>query len=291
MGSDVKKAFGAKRDELLWFEPEQLTLVTDPKHPLYDERIHLPLQENLVRNIMVKGVLKAILVRRNGEEDGKPIVEVVDGRQRVRHALEANKRLKKEGKALVRVPAMRKRGEDGDIFGMMVSANEFNQADDVVTKAKKLQRFLDFNGGSKEEAAVVFGVTAQTIRNLLAVLECAPPVLRALAQGEIPATVVRDFAKMSRDKQVLALAAMRKQGVTKGAVAKVAARASRQDRALPSKDGGGRLRSRTFLLNWKAAADDAGEKSLAAILGFVLGDDNAISGYSGLVKLAELAKG
>jgi ParB family chromosome partitioning protein len=44
------------------FEPENLHLVTDKTHPLYDERIHLPISEAMVLNIMDQGVLEPIIV-------------------------------------------------------------------------------------------------------------------------------------------------------------------------------------------------------------------------------------
>jgi hypothetical protein len=42
------------------FEPENLHLVTDKTHPLYDERIHLPISEAMVLNIMDQGFLSRL---------------------------------------------------------------------------------------------------------------------------------------------------------------------------------------------------------------------------------------
>ena len=52
---------------------------------------------------------------------------VVDGRQRVRHTLEANKRLLKEGKEPLLVPAVAKRGSAIRMAQAMVSANEIRR--------------------------------------------------------------------------------------------------------------------------------------------------------------------
>ncbi len=52
---------------------------------------------------------------------------MVDGRQRVRHTLEANKRLTKEGKEPLLVPAVAKRGSAIRMAQAMVSANEIRQ--------------------------------------------------------------------------------------------------------------------------------------------------------------------
>ena len=46
MGSKAKDS-GSHQD--MWaIEPEKLTLITDESHPLYDERVHLPVNEELV---------------------------------------------------------------------------------------------------------------------------------------------------------------------------------------------------------------------------------------------------
>lgn len=108
MAKDSKLVYGASgKTNVLTFEPENLHLVTDKTHPLYDERIHLPISEAMVLNIMDQGVLEPIIVWKDPETG---LSCVVDGRQRVRHTLEANKRLLKEGKEPLLVPAVAKRG-------------------------------------------------------------------------------------------------------------------------------------------------------------------------------------
>jgi ParB family chromosome partitioning protein len=102
---DVYGASG--KTNVLNFEPENLHLVTDKTHPLYDERIHLPINEAMVLNIMEQGVLEPIIVWKDPESG---LACVVDGRQRVRHTLEANKRLVKQGDSPLLVPAVTKRG-------------------------------------------------------------------------------------------------------------------------------------------------------------------------------------
>lgn len=109
-------------------------LVTDKTHPLYDERIHLPINEPMVLNIMDQGVLEPIIVWKD-PETGRSCV--VDGRQRVRHTLEANKRLSIEGKEPLLVPAVTKRGSAIRMAQAMVSANEIRQADTPLGRAKK----------------------------------------------------------------------------------------------------------------------------------------------------------
>ncbi|WP_338580403.1 hypothetical protein VXE06_16430 [Klebsiella oxytoca] len=108
MAKNSVDAYGASgKSNVLFFEPEKLYLVTDKAHPLYDERIHLPINEAMVLNIMDQGVLEPIIIWKDPESG---MTCVVDGRQRVRHTLEANKHLVKSGESPLLVPAVAKRG-------------------------------------------------------------------------------------------------------------------------------------------------------------------------------------
>ena len=50
MAKNSIDAYGASgKTNVLTFEPENLHLVTDKTHPLYDERVHLPIDEGMVR--------------------------------------------------------------------------------------------------------------------------------------------------------------------------------------------------------------------------------------------------
>lgn len=56
MAKNSIDAYGASgKSNVLFFEPESLHLVTDTTHPLYDERVHLPLNEAVILNIMELG--------------------------------------------------------------------------------------------------------------------------------------------------------------------------------------------------------------------------------------------
>jgi ParB family chromosome partitioning protein len=175
-----------KRDAYM-FDPEDLVIVTDEKSPLYDDRVELPLDEALVLNIMFapdgtpQGVLEPINAMRN-TETGK--VEVIDGRQRVRAAREANKRLKKAGFEPVWVPAMLKRTNGQGAMGMLISSNEHRQDDSPLGKAKKAQRYLDL-GRTEADIAVLFGISAASVKNMLALLDAPAAVRNAVEAGKI----------------------------------------------------------------------------------------------------------
>jgi ParB family chromosome partitioning protein len=182
---DSLKAKG-KRDAYM-FDPDDLVLVTDEKSPLYDERVNLPVDEGLVLNIMhapdgaAQGVLEPINATRN-PETGK--VEVIDGRQRVKAAREANKRLRKAGMEPVWVPAMLKRTNAYGAMGMLISSNEHRQNDSPLGRAKKAQRYLDL-GRDESEIAALFGISAASVKNMLSLLDAPAAVRNAVEAGKI----------------------------------------------------------------------------------------------------------
>lgn len=186
-----------KRDVYM-FDPDDLVIVTDPKSPLYDERAELPLDEALVLNIMFapdgvpQGVLEPILVARNAET-GK--VEVIDGRQRVKSAREANKRLKKQGLEPIRVGAMVQRANSHRLMGMLISSNEHRQADTPLGRAKKAQRYIDL-GRDEAEVGTLLGITKGSVKNLLSLLDAPAAVRNAVESGKITTSDGYKLAKL-----------------------------------------------------------------------------------------------
>ncbi|WP_414477368.1 ParB/RepB/Spo0J family partition protein, partial [Klebsiella pneumoniae] len=190
MAKNSIDAYGASgKTNVLMFEPEKLHLVTDKAHPLYDERIHLPLSEAMVLNIMDQGVLEPIIVWKDPETG---LSCVVDGRQRVRHTLEANKRLAKEGKAPLLVPAVTKRGSAVRMAQAMVSANEIRQADTPLGRAKKMADALD-RGHDEDDLALMFGVSVPTVRATLSLLDATQAVKDAVESGTVTVTQARQL--------------------------------------------------------------------------------------------------
>ncbi len=192
--------------------PRELTIIgRDTKHkrgehPLWDERAAREVDEAMVCNIMVYGVIEPVTVVRDG--DG---FNVVDGRGRVMAAREANKRLKKQGSKELRIPVLMRDGDDSRLFGVMVSANEHRRADDVLVKAQKAGRMLDFDA-TEEEVANAFGVTVATVRGWKLLLSASPRVQKAITAGAISSTAATALARLPRDKQDEQLSKLTKNG-------------------------------------------------------------------------------
>lgn len=198
MAKNSVEAYKAEgKTNLLLFAPENLTLVTDKAHPLYDERVNLPVDENMVLNIMYQGVIEPIVVRKN-RETGE--TEVVAGRQRVKNAIEANVRLRAKGCEPIRVPATIRNGNDGEMAGVMVSENEIRRADTPMGRAEKMAQLLKF-GKDESALAVIFGCSEATVKTHLALLECCAAVRNAVEAGKINLGHAKALAKMEPAEQ------------------------------------------------------------------------------------------
>lgn len=82
MAKNSIEVYGASgKTNVLTFEPEHLHLITDKTHPLYDERVHLPIDEGMVLNIAVLFGCSVQTVRAT--------LSLLDATQAVREAVEA----------------------------------------------------------------------------------------------------------------------------------------------------------------------------------------------------------
>lgn len=186
--------------EIDYVKPNELIIVgldtlDDETHPLYDHRIFLPVDENLVRNISFYGIQQPVLVRREGDK-----LYVIDGRQRTRAAREAAKRQALAGEYQLLVPVREARGDDKRVVGIMISTNEQRQNDEVLEKAFKAARMLDLCG-DMDQVALAFGRTKTTIKNWMSLVEADPCVHEAIRSGLLSAQAAVEIARYERSEQ------------------------------------------------------------------------------------------
>lgn len=260
MAKNSIEAYGASgKTNVLSFETSALHLIDDHSHPLYDERIHLPLDEGMVLNIMELGVLEPIIVWKD-PETGKTCV--VDGRQRVRHTTEANIRLEREGKETLLVPGVVKRGSAVRMSQYMVSANEIRQADTPLGRAKKMAAQLE-RGHDESDLALLFGCGVKTVRETLSLLDCTQAVQDAVEAGHVTVTAARQLSTLPPEEQREKVKELTQASQeTKGH-----ARARRQREVMGTDKA--RLKTRKEIT--KALGDATGD--YAAALRWVLGDE------------------
>ncbi|WP_334032948.1 ParB/RepB/Spo0J family partition protein [Burkholderia gladioli] len=198
MAKNSVEAYGAEgKTNLLYFDPEKLVLVTDKNSPLYDDRVHLPVDEVMAHSIDYQGVQQAISISKN-PETGE--TEVALGRQRVKAARLANVWRAKRGEPLRQIPAVVFQGKRENAIESIVAENEQRQADTPLGRAEKMRQVLSL-GRSEGHVAMVFHCSVATVRSTLALLECCNDVQKAVDSGKVPLTHANKLAKMKPDQQ------------------------------------------------------------------------------------------
>ncbi|KKO71803.1 ParB/RepB/Spo0J family partition protein [Kerstersia gyiorum] len=193
---DVYRAAGSTT--LLMFDPDELTLVTDETSPLYDPRVHLPVNENLARNIDYQGILEPISIMKNPETGD---VEVVYGRQRVKAARLVNQWRKARGETLmVQVPGTVYKGKRHSALDAIASENEVRQADSPLGRAEKMRQH-QAKGYGEDQIAVIYGCSIATVRATIALLDSPAAVREAVESGQINVTHARQLASLPPEDQ------------------------------------------------------------------------------------------
>ena len=216
------------------FNPDKLIIVADKSHALYDPRAEVQGEKRakLVASIARLGVLSPVVVRRNGvDSNGAPLVEVIDGRQRVLAAREVNRQRREVGRTdLVLVPATVRRSKNDDkAFEEMVSANIHVESDRLI-EARKLAKYIE-DGHDKADALVVFGLpNMRALNDMLALTDCSKQVQVAVENGEITLSVARSLSTLPNGEQNAELAALRERGETGKRSAAATKRAKAKER-------------------------------------------------------------
>lgn len=205
MAKDKDTGYSKKQIEM--WDPRKLLVVgvdtkDGPEHPLYDDRIKLPIEENLVKSIKARGIIQTVLAEKGPNDERY----VVDGRRRVLHARIACEQLEAEGQAPVLVPVML-RGFEDDVsrFGTGRAANEFRKDDTPMQRAKNAQWMLD-RGATPEQVAADFNVSPEAIRQWTALLKLTPDAVAALNTGAITQTAASQIASLPAAQQAEVLA-------------------------------------------------------------------------------------
>lgn len=263
MAKKSKDVYGADgQSNLLNFDPDKLTLVTDESSPLYDPRVHLPVDEAMARNIDYQGVLEPIAVSKN-PETGE--TEVVFGRQRVKCARLANDWRRARGEPARQVPAVVYAGKRQAALDAIVSENEARTADTPLGRAEKMRRHLALGRG-EDQIAVIYNCTVTTVRDTLALLDCPKVVQNAVEAGQITLTHVKALARLDLEEQRAKVSEL----VAAGQGAKPHERSRKQAAIMGERP---RIKSRKQIL----AALEQAQGDYAVALRWVLGEEQGAS--------------
>jgi ParB family chromosome partitioning protein len=289
----------APSSKIFLLDPDdpQLKIVgldTDHKegeHPLYDRRINLPLNEMFVQYMMMPdiGFDSVITVKKDGDD-----ILVVKGRQRVRTAREANKRLKKAGRTPLRIKCEFSRGDsDETSLAKKFGENAHRENDKPIETARNLHEFIT-SGRTDKEASIVFRMTEQNVRMLLKLLELDPSIQKAVQRGEVAASSVAPLAELSRADQKVAFDKLKEDAATgvkvTHKVAKATAKAKKKGDSEVIVAPGKRLVTKILDLN-KAEGSPLDPMFVKGVL-WVLGDVSTKGvQVKGLTALETAAKG
>lgn len=162
-------------------------------HPLYDERIKLPIDRGLVRAIDTMGVLVPVQVA-----PGSTIV--VDGRRRVIHAREVNRLRAEKGIDPIVVPTVEASVPDNMLPLIAAACNEGRLDDSPGRKAARMQR-LQQTGVPTSTLAATFACSEKHVRNFLAFAKMDPSVQAAVAKDELPFAAALKWQSLPQDMQ------------------------------------------------------------------------------------------
>lgn len=182
----------AGRSDTYAVDPRRLTLITDPSHVLYQSRVHRPFVEEIVLEILEKGIKHPVLVRKNGlDGNGEEVWEVIAGRQRVINALEAVRRQLASGvkqKDLVRVPVKIEPVSDEQAEDLMILENAHKQEVTPLERAEEVRRWLNRRGdtpANRKKLARLLKCAPSSIDHMISVTAAVPEVKDAVAKGEL----------------------------------------------------------------------------------------------------------
>lgn len=272
------KNYGAtSKSDLLRMDPDKLTIVSDPGHELWDERSLRPINEELLADIRAHGVLVPLIIRENGRHepgvfpDGATplILEVIDGRQRLRAARVINERNKQIGKPPITVPCVVRidAGDETVAMGMMLATNELRTADPPSVSAAKALRMQE-RGAAVEAIARALGKTTTETKHLLAMAGLDHASKEALDRGVLPLVDAEKLAVLPKAERVAlvkdAAASPEAKKKTKQILAKQA-----EARRAPTRSYVRAVRTKAEIAEAMAAfkQDAAGYKVLAWVLG------------------------
>ncbi|VWB96929.1 gp58 [Burkholderia pseudomultivorans] len=267
MAKSSVEAYGAQsKVTALAMDPNDLELVTDPAHPLYDRRVHQEPNPKTVLNYRAIGVREPVLFYKD-PETGMNLV--VDGRGRVINARELNRQLVAAGEPPITIPAIPQKfiNDGGRTFtAVMVSTNEIRREDSPINRAEKMARMIDV-GHTEDTVAVFFGVEVQTVRQQLKLLDCTAAVRDALEADQITVSNALKLAKLTPEKQ-----REKVQAVMAAAEGKEGHERARAQKAALTGDAAPRMRTRKQITAELERAAGARADALRWVLGM---DDTA----------------
>lgn len=198
----------AKRgQDVVKIDPAALTLVRDQDHVLFDEGRGVGLKPeddkvkmSLVQSLIDQGQIQNVIVRKDGKEDGKDILQVVAGRRRTLAARYINDNKLTPEKFLLKVE-FRNGLDDKAALMLKIAENHERDANTPSATARQIMQLQKCSCDDKEICKVL-GKSLPTVKLLIAFSELNPKVRAAIDEGQLPITeAVPEFAQIPRHDQ------------------------------------------------------------------------------------------
>lgn len=183
--------------------PEDLVIPEQEGHVLTQvERNALPTNENTIESILAVGVIQPVSVRREKDQ-----LVLEDGRQRVKNAREANKRLVAQGKERRKIPYILSYASVAEAVTRGHVTNHHRFKDAPSQTARDVAAYMAL-GHSSDEAQMAFNLKSKAhVAASLLLADAASAVLEALDKGVIKYAAAVRIARMPREEQAGVLAA------------------------------------------------------------------------------------
>lgn len=193
-----RQAVDAPKTNIFKMDPDDLFIITDKTNPRYDVRADMPLNDGLLNSVESEGVIEPVIACKNGA-----VIEVLDGRQRVRCARRLNEHRRGADKILV--PVLFKRAADDSRATFVQDSANIHVPDSILTRARKMHHRLETLSRSEDEVARRFGVSIATVRLYQRLLDLIPEAQRAVDESRLSVKDGAALAKMTRDEQATEL--------------------------------------------------------------------------------------
>lgn len=191
---------GASKTAIFFFDAgdDRLKVIKDKQHVLYDRRVELPLDESMVESIAEIGVLHPIEVRKVGDN-----YEVIDGRRRVLHAREAQRRHPEKKIAIPVRPVTRR---DAEAARDATVSNAQRRDSSPVTKGDEAIRLIESFGWDQDDVCRFFGAGWPAIQSWIKVARDAKDCVKeALDSDRITLTQAIQISRRKPEIQDAAL--------------------------------------------------------------------------------------
>lgn len=200
-----KQAIDGKRMNAFGVDPNDVVVVLDHDHFLYDARAEEPLSEERIANFDAFGVLEPVLV---WKDPTAGVTGVVAGRKRTLGLRVANARRVARGEEPHLLPVIAVKGDETALTEIMILENEGRDEDSPLNKARKTKKYMDLlesagaeRSETKLRAAVVFGVTTKTVEARLKLLELKPEVQQAVEKRKIGFWAATELHGLGEEEQ------------------------------------------------------------------------------------------